>query len=98
MDDAVPEVALGAVVGRLDVIAVQADEQLVAVSAVALLQLPGLADANREAEDQPVGGPLDPDAPIGERRGRHLARLAIRAQRPAEDVAQVARPPGAVRA
>lgn len=59
--DAVAEVALRAVVGRLDVVAVQADEQLGVVPSVALLELPGLADADREAEDQAVGRPLDPD-------------------------------------
>lgn len=68
-------------------------EQLVAVVAVALLELPGLPDAEREAEDQPVGGTLHPHPPIGEGCGRDLVLLAVQGQRPAEDVAQLARPP-----
>src|SRR5438067_12963466 len=98
VDDAVAEVALGAVVGRLDVIPVQADEQLVPVAAVALLELPRLADADREAEDEPIGSTLDADPPIGEHRGRDPAALAMEAERPAEDVAQLARPLRAGRA
>lgn len=59
MNDAIAEVTLGAVVGRLDVVAVEADEQLVAMASVAFLELLGLADADGEAEDRPVGGALD---------------------------------------
>jgi hypothetical protein len=92
VDDAVAQVALGAVVGGLDVVAVEADEQLVAMAAVALLELPSFPDADREAEDQPIGRAFDPDAPIGERGGRDLVPLAMQTQRPAEDVAQLARP------
>lgn len=61
VDDAVAQVALGAVVGRLDVIPVEADEQLVAVPTVALLELPGLTD--------PDGGPR-------KSAGRQCARSA----------------------
>jgi hypothetical protein len=92
VDDAVPEVTLGAVVGQFDGLAVEADEELVAVAAVALLELPGLADADREAEDQPVGRALDPHPTIRECRWRDPIPLAIQTKHAAEDVAQLARP------
>jgi hypothetical protein len=53
VDDGRAEAPLGAVVGRLDSVAVEANEQLRAMPAIALLESPGLGDANGECAPRP---------------------------------------------
>src|SRR5215210_7543523 len=87
------EVALGAVVGGLDVVALQEHVEAVAVGAVALLKAGGLGLWRDVAvEDQPVGGVLDQQPAARERRGRDPLALVMQPDRAAEDVAQVQRP------
>ena len=87
MDDAVPEVALGAVVGRLDVVAVQEDVQALTVGAVALLEPGGLGLRGDVAvEHQPIGGVLDEQPAACERRGRDLRPFTVQPDRAAKEV------------
>jgi hypothetical protein len=84
-----PQVPLRAVVGRLDIAAGQANEELVSVAAAPFVELPGLARSERRPEDEVVGSALDQDAPAGERLGPDLSPLAVQTERSGEDVPQL---------
>ena len=93
VDDGGAQVALGAVVGGLDVVAVQEDVEAVAVGAVALLEPSGLGLRRDVAvEHQPIGGVLDEQPAACERLGGDLLALMVQADRAAEDVPELDRP------
>ena len=63
VDDAVAQVALGAVVGGLDTVAVEEEVRAVTAGAIALLEASGLGlRRNVAAGHQPIGGVLDQPA------------------------------------
>jgi hypothetical protein len=98
MDDGIPQVPLRAVVGRLDILPSQEDEQTGAVLLIAPLQASRLAlGRQRRAEDQPVGGLRDQDPPPREGCRADPIALVVQPQRPPEHVAQRGGPDSAGR-
>ena len=85
VDDGGAEVALGAVVGRLDIVAVQEHVQAVAVGTVALLEACGLGLGGDVAvEHQPIGGVLAEQAATREGLRGDLRALTVQADCAAE--------------
>ena len=86
------QIPLRAVVGRLHIFPLEEHEQGCPVLAVPLLELPGLAAAQRRPENQSRGGLQHPRSTTCEVHRRESLARPMQPQRPAEDVAQLPRP------
>jgi hypothetical protein len=86
VDDRGAQVAPGAVVGRLDIVAVQEHVEAVAVQSVALLEPSGFGLRREVAlEHHPIGGVLDQQPAPGEGLGRDPPALVVQADRAPEE-------------